>query len=167
MGWRNTGRSRRSTSNNGEDTRGRGTLLSSGKKVTKKQPANGLEWANKLVSASLAHGRQVSSRATEHRKNPQKSNLFGFFGFFLCSAVRKAHRPRGSAAQPGNGGRRKPRWREIQQQQWSQTQPSSVPSRAPRRNAPVNPVGGKSSNSSGRQRSPLRFLLGLREGTPP
>ena len=87
----------------------------------------------------LVYGRQASSLAKKQIEKTGKMNELIFPVFSICSAVRFAHRAHGKAVLPGNGGRRKSLLAEIPQQERRQTQPSSVPSWAPRRNAPVRP----------------------------
>ena len=131
------------------EIKGKGdTFLSSEKKGTKKHPANRLESMNKLASASLARVAMRVPGQPEHRKKPAKPSSLGFAGFFFCvqRCAKRTAWP-ASLALSGNGVRRKPCWRKIPQQERRQTQPSSVPSRAPRRNTSVKIRQPKSARS--------------------
>ena len=82
--------------------------------------------------AHRAHGGAVlpgngDRRKTQLAEKPATAvaTNAAFFGSFLGSKKERS---------------RKPRWRKIQQQQWRQTQPLSVPFWAAERNAPVNPL---------------------------
>ena len=85
----------------------------------------------------------------------------------LCSAVRFAHRAHGGAVLPGNGDRRKT--------QLAENPATAVATNAaffgsflgPKKERSRKTSWRKDPQQERRQRSPLRFLLGLREGKLP
>ena len=126
------------------DLRGRSTFEASA--ASSSAPGDFASWTSTGEPAckhdqtcfrQLVYGRQASSLAKKQIEKTGKMNELIFPVFSICSAVRFAHRAHGKAVLPGNGGRRKSLLAEIPQQERRQTQPSSVPSWAPRRNAPV------------------------------
>ena len=113
---------------------------------------------NKLVSARLSTTAKRVPGQPEHRKNPAKPSLLGFAGFFLCSAVRFAHRVNSEAVLTRGLPARPP----------LKTGPrAGFPGAAgPGTVAGVKPVGGKPATFTATNAASFGSFLGGRKERP-